>query len=178
MVPLRSDLVVVGKVVGIHGFRGCLKVQPLTDYPERFLEMKEMRLYSPEGRLVLHRPVLSVRPGPAGRFFLVELEGVLGEVEARRLVGALVKVSRSERVPLGEGEHWVDDLLGLSVVEEGGGPVGKVVEVVRTRAHDVLVVEDEGGARFMIPFVGAFVRKVDLASGRVEVSLVDGMREP
>lgn len=175
---MSGDLVVVGKVVGIHGFRGCLKVQPLTDYPERFLRMKEMKLYSPDGRLVLHRPVLSVRPGPSGRFFLVELEGVLGDLEAKRLVGALVKVSRSERVPLGEGEHWVDEVLGLSVVEEGGRPVGKVVDVIKTKAHDVLVVEDEGGTRFMIPFVGAFVRRIDLASGRVEVSLIDGMREP
>jgi 16S rRNA processing protein RimM len=86
--------------------------------------------------------------------------------------GAALMVRRDELPPPQEDEYYAFQLVGLAVQEEGGRALGRVTEVAPGVAHDVLEL-DSGLA---LPLVGACVRQVDLAGGRIVIAA--GFAEP
>jgi 16S rRNA processing protein RimM len=80
--------------------------------------------------------------------------------------GAELAVPRAELPPPGEDEYYEFQLVGLTVEEEGGRPLGRVAAVLPGVANDVLEL-DSGIA---LPLVEACVRDVDLDGGRVLVA--------
>jgi 16S rRNA processing protein RimM len=151
----------VGRVVGTHGLRGELKVQPLTEFADRFtvgarLRMRDEWTTIKTVRWHKNRPLLT-------------LEGVEGIDAAEKLRGVLLE--STEEAALEEGEFLVSELVGLSVFTEDGEPLGEIEETFPTPAHEVLVVGE-----LLIPSVPAFVRDVDLDERRMVVRLIPGMR--
>jgi 16S rRNA processing protein RimM len=84
---------------------------------------------------------------------------------------------RSDYGTLDEGEHFIVDLIGLEVIDETRGFVGHIKDVIANGAQDLYVVAREGQPEFMIPVVDAFVREVNLETGVIKVSLIEGMIE-
>lgn len=154
---------VVGRVVAPFGTKGAVRVRPETDFPERFHDLREVCLELSDGREETRR-VQGARITPRG--ILLSLEGCLDRDQAAALRGAWVKVRESDAVPLGEGEYYVHQIIGLRVVTEEGRDLGQVTEVIRTPANDVYVTPAA-----MVPAVRQVVRRVDLAAGRMVVSL-------
>jgi len=70
---------------------------------------------------------------------------------AEALRGTTLTVPRADLPPLGEGEYYHADLIGLPVVTTAGDPAGRVVAVENFGAGDVIEVERENGRRFMAP---------------------------
>ena len=70
---------------------------------------------------------------------------------AEALRGTVLTVPRDALPPLGEGEYYHADLIGLPVVTTGGETVGRVVAVENFGAGDVIEIERETGNRFMAP---------------------------
>ncbi|MCF7936552.1 MAG: ribosome maturation factor RimM [Synergistales bacterium] len=172
MLPER---VAVGKVVGAHGVRGTLRVAVLTDFPERFRSMEELSLFGRGDRALGSFPVTRVRPVPGKNQMLIDCEGIDTRDDAEALTGAQIKVPRSDCPVLPEGTYWIDDLLGLEVVEaETGRVLGRLDDVMQTGAADVYVVTG-GDGRLLLPAVGEVVRSVDLRQRRMEVSLPEGL---
>jgi 16S rRNA processing protein RimM len=153
---------VVGRVVGVFGLRGWVKIEPLTDFAERFDPGAELFLNG-EPHEVLdcqwHKQQVRVR-----------LEGVATVEGAQALVGATVEADADEEFDLEDGEYLVADLLGLSVVDERGVTLGKVDEIMPAPAHDLLRVGET-----LIPMVGEFIRSIDFEAKRIEVRLIPGM---
>jgi len=97
--------------------------------------------------------------------------------EAERLVGASVLIEPEDRVPLPEGSFWVDDLIGLSVVDIKGKVLGVVEGLLSTGGKELYEIRDENGKRHYVPAVEDFVKEIDLASGRISVELIEGLWE-
>jgi 16S rRNA processing protein RimM len=107
-----------------------------------------------------------VRKTPKG--FLVDLEGVGDRSGAAALRDEELVLDRSELDTPGEGEFYVDDLIGLIAVSEVGDVFGTVEETFETPAHEILVVQKEGETSSLyVPFTLEHVPEVDLAAGRV-----------
>ncbi|WP_281746087.1 ribosome maturation factor RimM [Thermanaerovibrio acidaminovorans] len=172
--------VTVGRIVGTHGIKGSLKLKPLTDYPERFLHMETLYLELPQvkGR---HRPprelkILDVRFQDGKDLFIVTLEGIDTIEMAEDLKGALITVAPEDRVPLEEGVYWIDDIIGLEVVEdETDAVLGVVEDVMPTGSNDVYEVRTPDGVLKMIPATGEVIRKVDLEARQIRVHLLEGL---
>ncbi|MDQ3793077.1 MAG: ribosome maturation factor RimM, partial [Actinomycetota bacterium] len=114
------------------------------------------------------RRISRVRWTPKG--FLVDLEDVGHRFEADGLRGEGLVLDRRELDAPEEDEFYVDDLVGLTAVGEGGEVLGKVSETFETPAHEVLVVrESEDAPVFYVPFTHEHVPHVDLAQRRVTV---------
>lgn len=123
-----------------------------------------------DGRPV-RRSVRSTRT--AGRHLLLALEEVDDRDGAAQLNGARVLVPR-ERLPgLADGEYYVDDLIGLEVVE-GDRLLGRVTSSREQGGVEVLAVAGDE-QELEIPFVEQYVIAVDVDRGRVEVSQVDDL---
>jgi len=154
----------MGRVLAPFGIRGWLKVRSETDEPQALLSYRTWRLETAQGWRDYQ-----VEEGRAhgGSGLIAKLEGVDDRDRAAELRNSAITVARSALPPAGEGEYYWADLIGLSVTNREGVPLGVVEEIFATGANDVLVVRGE--RERLIPFVQAVVVTVDLAAARLEV---------
>ena len=161
----------IGRIVKPFGVHGELVVEPLTDDPERFTELRTV-LLGPDADTL--RPVSVERVRVTGRGVRLRLEGTRDRDAAEALRGLFVFVSAADCIRLPPGRHFVHTLIGLSVVSEEGERLGILTEVLKLPAHDVYVIRGEHG-EMMIPAVEEFVRRIDPSAGTVTVRLIEGM---
>jgi 16S rRNA processing protein RimM len=155
--PSGTDgLVEVGRIIGLHGVRGWVKVYAYTREREAILDYDHwyvrrnadcQRYEVAEGRVQ--------GPGVVAR-----LAGFEDRTAASSLVGADVLVTRDQLPPLEEGEYYWSQLEGLKVVNLAGEVLGEVSHLVETGANDVLVVQGE--RERLIPYTSDAVKRVDL----------------
>jgi 16S rRNA processing protein RimM len=143
--------VAVGRVGRPHGLAGAFVVEQASEDPARFAE--GATVYA--GR----EPVTVVESKRSGGRLVVRLDRNVAR-------GAALEVPASELPPAGAGQYYVFELVGLSVVEEGGRVLGRVEDVTPGVANDVLEVE--GG--IALPLVEECVRAVDLEEGRILIA--------
>lgn len=165
--------VVIGRVSSPHGVRGELKIVPLTDFPERFQEMKSLDLYK-EGVLL---PPLSVRRVRfnEGKDSLILESDLEDRDEAAALSGALILIDAEDRVELPEGHFWIDDLIGLKVEDLEGRSLGTVKDILTAGASETYEILGLDGRVHYVPAVEEFVRDIDLGLGRIRISLIEGL---
>jgi 16S rRNA processing protein RimM len=170
----------IGQVIGVHGVRGELKVEILTDDPQRFGLLKEILV-----GLEDQEPVPWVLEGyrlHQGRA-LLKLRGCDDRVTAETLRGYLLQVRLEDALPLEEGEYFEYQIVGLEVWTAAGEHLGEVMEILHTGANDVYVVQgigpDRRGGRgpreILIPALEDVVLEVDLEDGRLVVELPEGL---
>jgi 16S rRNA processing protein RimM len=118
--------------------------------------------------------VAASRPHRGG--LLVRFAGIDDRDAAERLRGAGLAVER-ERVPAAPpGAYYHFELVGCRCRDRREGDLGEVVDLVEDGGGLLLVVDD-GRRRVPVPFVGRFIRKVDVAAGQIEVELPPGLVE-
>jgi 16S rRNA processing protein RimM len=131
----------IGYVSAAHGVKGEVRIVPLTDFPERFNSMDVLNLYL-NGVLVSKLKVSRVRSHESRGELIIESD-VSDRNEAERLVGASVLIEPEDRVTLPEDSFWVDDLIGLSVVDNEGKVLGVVEGLLSTGGTEVYEVGKE-----------------------------------
>lgn len=156
--------IVIGKLLGLHGVKGWLKVASYTE-PEDNLFAYSPWLIETAGAEVATEVAAK---GRSGRAWRVKLKGVANRDAAARFVHCQIAVDRASLPDLPAGSHYWADLLGKEVATLAGDRLGKVIDIQETGANDVLVVQGE--TRCLIPFVrGEVVKRVDLERGVIEV---------
>ena len=160
-----EKFVLLGKVVGVHGVRGELKLESYTEPRTQIFRYQPWRMRSTGGEKVIQ----GSRGRAQGKGIVAELPGVTDRDAAMALVGTEIWVARAALPQAKPGEYYWCDLEGLDVATVEGRPLGTVSHLVATGANDVLVVRDAERER-LIPFlVGSFVTAVDLDGGRITV---------
>jgi len=173
---LFSDLnVAIGKVLSAHGIAGLVKVMPFTDNPDRINNLEQVELLSGETQ----RRVEVIDVSVHGRFWLVKLQGIENRDEASKISGSFLVIPKNERAVLPEGSYYFDQLIDLTVQSVSGEYIGIIVEVISRGGHDQYLVKrtESNGKELLIPAVRQFVKKVDLAAGKMIVDLPEGLLE-
>ena len=177
---MNTKWVLIGEVVASQGNRGEVKVMPHTEFPERFLDMQEIRLFGRhdyEPRLVKKLEHAWLHKGAV----ILKLQGVDSIADAETLRGMYIKVGRDEVVPLPEGRHYIFQLLGLECVTTTGLSLGHIKDVLQTGANDVYVVKPRPGltqqTEILIPVLPHVVVEVNLEREQVLIELIDGLLE-
>lgn len=156
--------VLLGKITGVYGVRGWVKVHSDTAPKENILD------YSPwQVRIGSEWRTLTLTAGRRHNRGLVgHLQGCDDRDTARTLVGADIAVLRSQLAATEEDEYYWADLVGCRVVTREGQELGHVDHLLETGANDVLVISGE--RERLIPFLqGRTVTAVDVAAGVIEV---------
>lgn len=160
-----SGRVALGRLVGVHGVRGWVKVESWTEPRDNLFQYEQWHLER-NGASVASVRLIEGRPG--GRGLIAALEGVTDRDQARALMGTTVSVERAALPPPGEDEYYWVDLEGLAVHTTDGQRLGTVSHLFETGANDVMVVRGE--REHLIPFVpDTYVTAVDLEAGWLEV---------
>lgn len=161
---MQKQWLEAGRIVGTHGVRGEVKVEPWADEPAFLLDFDEIQL---GGKLIT---VEQARVHKSQ--VLLKLAGIDTVEDAALLRGKVVSINRDD-AQLEEGAVFIADLIGLPVWDEAHNELGKITEVLTLPANDVYVVKGEH--EYMIPVVKEFVLNVDTSSG-VTIHLVEGMQ--
>ncbi len=167
--PLESAAadkwVLVGKIVGVSGVRGEVKLESYTEPRTRIFSYQPWRLTIGPGE----REISGCRGREQGKGVVATLPGIEDRDAAVPLVGTEIWVRRSALPRSTKGEYYWADLEGLEVDTVEGVKLGRVSHLIATGANDVLVVLD-GKRERLIPFVlDDYVKEVDLDSGRITV---------
>jgi 16S rRNA processing protein RimM len=172
---LDERFILVGRLGRARGVRGAVWVTPLTDFPERFGQLKEIFLNRKgawEQVKVEWAQVISGRP-------VLKLAGYENREDVARLANSELAVTADQLVKLPAGTFYVFDLIGCTVMdEESGSEVGEVIDVVRYPANDVYVIRDRAGREVLFPAVTDFVRKIDLDARKMIIRKAGLFEEP
>jgi len=156
--------ILLGVVIGAQGLKGEVKVKTFTESPERLGAYGA--LHAKDGRTFVVHAARAAKPDIA----VVRFDGVGDRNAAETLKGLELFVARDALPPPDEEEFYHADLIGLAVVDRGGGKLGTVVAVHNFGAGDLIEVRPtDGNTTQMLPFNEATVPVVDLAAGRLVV---------
>ena len=157
-----------GQVVGTHGVRGELRVQPWCDSPEVFCRLKRVYL-SADGS-----GEVKVTCRAHKNIALVKMDGVDTIPDAELLRGIVLYLAR-EDYKLPEGRYFIQDIIGLSVVDaDTGETYGEITDVSETGANDVYHMR-RNGREVLIPAVPSIVCEVDVDGGRIKITPIKGL---
>jgi 16S rRNA processing protein RimM len=169
---MSDELIRIGKILKSQGHRGAVRVLPLTDFPERFQDMKRVRVKLQDS--MADYTIEEVKPH--GKFLAIKFKEILDMDAAEKLKGSFIEVTRQELVPLQEGSYYIFDIIGMNVFNHDGRPLGKITDVLQTGANDVYVVETEGRP-LLIPALKQVVKEIDLPGRRMLVELPEGLAD-
>ena len=110
------------------------------------------------------------------RKLLINFYEINGIDQAKEINGYQIKIRRNLLPEKDSDEFYFTDLLGLQVYDNGT-KIGDVLDVLETSAHNILIVIDENEKEILIPIVEEFVKEIDFKSGKINVNLIEGMRE-
>ena len=154
-----------------HGVRGEVVVEVFSDVQERFSVGAEIDLVLLDGQRRRSKIAAVSLAGSSAR---VQFEGVEDRDTAEELREAVLEVGRSEVPPAPEGSYYFFELLGCRCVDETRGELGRVERVLEDGGGLLLEVRSEGQT-VLVPFVQAFLRRVDVEAGRIDVDLPAGL---
>ncbi|MCP4299977.1 MAG: ribosome maturation factor RimM [Gammaproteobacteria bacterium] len=161
---MAPDPIVLGRISGVFGVKGWVKVFSYTEPREAVLKY-ESWLLGREGQWQSAKVAEGQRHG---KTVVVRIDGFEDRDQAATLVGTEIGVPRDELPETEDGRYYWSDLEGLRVVRSDGSELGKLAYLLETGAHDVMVIK--GDEERLVPFVkDDVVIDVDLAAGVITV---------
>lgn len=155
-------MLLIGKITRPHGIRGEVKVQCYTDEPS---SLKNIPLVTVKG---IEYAVESVKF--TGDFAVLKLKGIDDANQAELLRNSDVYAQRKDMPSLGEGRHYIVDLLGCDVTLDGVR-IGTLTDIIQNTGTDVYDVKGERNVMF--PVIKDLIRTIDIENKRIDL---DGKR--
>lgn len=169
---MKKDYIETGKIVGTHGVRGGLRVQPWCDTPEFLCQFKNLFLKEQNG----YKSIKVKSSKPHGNVVLMELDGVNSMDDAENLRGKVLFVER-KALKLEEGQYLISDLIDTDVFDADSDElIGKISDVSKTGANDVWHI-NRNGKEYLIPVIDEVVISVDIDENKVVIRPLKGIFE-
>jgi 16S rRNA processing protein RimM len=172
----HDSWVLLARIVRPQGRQGEVLADLFTDFPDRFAERKRLLLRPPAG--AMQEATLESHWLHKGRVVL-KFADVNSITDAEKLRSFDVVIPREERMPLEGDAVYVSDLLGVRVIDVGRGGTEEAGEITAVEPEGtgpaMLVVRTQNGDERLIPFVRAYLRKMDIEAKRLEMDLPVGL---
>jgi 16S rRNA processing protein RimM len=165
----KDEKIFVGKINGLHGVKGWVKVFSDTDPREGITQYGSWFVQLPNANAGQWREIKLEAGRPQAKTVIAKLEGYDDRDEAMQLVGALISISSNQLKPLNQDEYYWRDLIGLRVVNQQNVELGIVDSLFETGANAVLVVKDGTQERLVPWTLGHAVLEVDIEQGVISV---------
>lgn len=170
---MDNNLVIIGTVVGTHHLTGTVKVNSIF---EEFDVIVGERVLLEKGDV---RKLLTIKNAKRlnEKKLIINFVEINNIEQAKEINGFQIKIRRDLLPEKNENEFYIKDLLGIDVYENDE-KIGEVLDVMETAAHEILIIKDTiSKEEIMIPFIEQFVEEIDFKNNRINVKLIEGMRE-
>ena len=164
--------IAVGIIRRAHGIRGEVSVEPWTDSPDRFGELRTVTLVSPDEDDTRTAEIESSREH--GGRALVKFSGIDSPEATRALCGWTIEIPESDARKLAPDEYFLHDLVGLTLIDRKGENRGVVKDVYEGGGGVLLNVAGPKG-QFEVPFATGICKEIDLPGKRIVVDLPEGI---
>lgn len=169
---MQNKYLEAGRIVGTHGVKGELRLEPWCDSAEFLASVKSL-YWDKEGTQPV--PIVSSRPHKI--FLLLTIEGVDSATQGDTLRGKVLYFDRND-VKLPQGHYFVQDIIGLSVCDvDTGVCYGKLTDVMRTGANDVYQVTANDKKNYLIPAIPSVIISTDVVAGNMMIRPIRGIFE-
>ena len=160
----KPGLVHVGKISGVFGIKGWLKIFSYTEPRDNILSYKNW-LLNKSGQ---EKSVKIIGGQAQGKSLVAQIDGIADRDQALTLMGWDVYISHEQLPAPEEGEYYWIDLIGMDVENLEGVQLGKIDSLFETGANDIIVVK--GDRERAVPFLqGQTVKSIDLIAGKMIV---------
>jgi 16S rRNA processing protein RimM len=161
---MLSDYILVGQVLKPQGILGLVKIQPLTDNPQRFGDLKQVYIKQSDK----YSPIQITDIKVSGRFVFCFLDGSTTREKAENQRNMMLYVDRSHAVKIPDDANYVCDIINCCVIDKHGNNIGNIVDILSTGANDVYVIETSKG-KMLVPALKYVVTDIDIISKQVTV---------
>ncbi len=166
---MRNEFIETGKIVGTHGVRGEMRVEPWCDSPSDLTKYKTLYLDN-KGENKLKIKTSRVHKN----IVLITVDGISTIEEGEKYRGKKVYIARKD-LKLKKGDYLIVDLIGCEVFDdETGEKYGEISDVSRTGANDVWHVKNND-KEYLIPAIPSVVGDVDVGKNKVTITPLKGI---
>ena len=158
----------IGRVAAPWGIKGEVRIQVLTDFPDRFSLLE--RVYLGPERVPFE--LESARQYQKG--VLLKFRGYDTPEAAGELRGLMIEIPLAEAMPLGPAEYYEHQIIGLEAWTVDGEYLGTVDDILYPGSADVYVIKG-GEKEILIPAIESIVVEIDLDSGRILIQPMEGL---
>ena len=163
---MDSDSIVVGRVVAPWGVKGEMKVEVITDFPDRF---------SPEEQVYIDGSPVTIEMSKWHKGMVILKLAKIDSTEAvEKIRGQFMEVPQGQVRSLSENEYYQFQVVGLEVWTTDGEFLGRITQILPTGNNDVYVVRSED-REVLIPAIDDVVKSVELEQGRIVIEVIEGL---
>jgi 16S rRNA processing protein RimM len=166
---VKNKFLEVGKIVGTHGVRGMVRIQPWCDSAEFFCTLK--KLYTDKDG----KGKLSVsKSSPHGNVVIAAIKGIDSIEEAEKYRNKVVYMDRRD-AKLSDGQYFICDLLGCQVFDaDSEKQLGVISDVSQTGANDVWHIKNRDN-EYLVPCIDQVVISVDIEEEKIVIRPLKGI---
>lgn len=167
------EYIKIGLIQNTHGIKGELKIESYSDFTELRFAVGNLIYIEYDGKMIpveiasyrIHKNKVLVTFDGYGNINLVE-----------KFKNHAVYMNEEDRQELEDGEFYIDELIGMEVVDDKGVSIGEVIDVEPTNgAQNNLRVKKEDGKTFLLPYVDAFIIEIDDEKNQIVANMVEGL---
>lgn len=158
-------LIYIGDIVNTHGIKGEVRIISDFKYKNSVFK-KDMKIYI--GKLKYEKEINTYRIHK--KYDMITFKGIDDINDVLKYKGLPVYVNRSDI----EVDGYLDeDIIGLEVVSNDVIR-GKVSDILKTKAHDILLIKDDN-KKYMVPYINQFISKIDLNNSKIYINEIKGL---
>ncbi len=165
---MKKNFLEIGKIVGTHGIKGMVRIDPWADNGEFLTNFKTFYTENGKSEISVKRVI------PHGRVVLAEIEGVDSIEKAETLRNKVLFIKRSD-ADIEDGRYFIAELLSCDVFDyETNENLGKITEVFSTGANDVWQVTKDN-KNYLVPAIEDVLKEIDVENNRVVIKPLKGI---
>ena len=165
----KNEYLCIGKIVGTRGVCGEIKINPYTDCPEDFFEIKNMFLDI--NGLPIEFFGLKIHKAQV----LMKIKGINTKNDAQLLQGKLVYALKKD-IPIDENSYFIEDLKGCFVEDAKNHKMyGILKEVFNRGASDIYQIIDSNNKEYLLPIIEGTVEEINLDENKILVNPLKGV---
>jgi len=172
---VKEERLLVGKITGVHGLKGDLKVHSYAETLDVYRAGHSILVRSPDKA---ERAYVIERAKPHKKVVLLSLRGISTIQSAEDFIGSDLFVKKGSLPELEKGTYYWFDIIGLSVFLKDNTFIGNIESIIPTGGHDIYVVkcsDKNEGREILIPAIETVVIAIDLENKRMTVDLPEGL---
>lgn len=163
------DSILIGQIVNIHGVKGEVKVYPYTD---DLLNLTKLKVVYFDEELTKKINISGTKT--VKDMLVLKLDGIDTIDEANSLRKRDIYIPKSNLKKLDNDTYYIEDLIGLDVVDINGDTLGTLNYVFNTGANDVYEVKTKNG-NIYLPAIKQVVKKIDMKDKKIYVEIMEGL---